>query len=85
MSDHHTSTATDIRSRLHDCVRHLEHVLPSQASIKDFVHHNTLHGFQHLPFPEALAAASRLSGEPAWLPEESSRIFYRNGRIDDTD
>jgi len=85
VSDHHTSTATDIRSRLHDCVRHLEHVLPSQASIKDFVHHNTLHGFQHLPFPEALAAASRLSGEPAWLPEESSRTFYRNGRIDDTD
>ena len=82
---HQASPAADIRSRLHDCVHHLEHVLPSQASIKDFVHHNTLHGFQHLSFPEALAAASRLSGEPAWLPEEQYRAFHRAGRISDAD
>ena len=75
----------DWRSRLEDCIHHLEHVLPSQASIRDFVHHNTLHGFQHLPFPEALAAASRLSGQRAWLPEDTSRAFHRAGRIDDSD
>jgi uncharacterized protein len=75
----------DIRSRLHDCIHHLEHVLPSQASIKDFVHHNTLHGFQHLPFMDALAAAGRLNGAPVWLPESVCRGFHQSGRIADAD
>lgn len=72
----------DIRQRLADCVHHLDHVLPGQASIRDFVHHNTLHGFQHLKFPEALTAASRLTGATAWLPEDECRRLYGIGRID---
>lgn len=85
MATHMKHEGTDIRARLAEAIHHLEHVLPSQASIGDFVHHNTLHGFQHLPFPEALAAASRLTGERAWLPEAVSRGFHREGRIDDGD
>jgi hypothetical protein len=81
----HANPSPDIRTQLVECIHHLEHVLPSQASIRDFVHHNTLHGFQHLPFPEALAAASKTSGQRAWLPEEACRGFYRDGRIDDGD
>ncbi|MDI6746458.1 MAG: DUF2309 domain-containing protein [Rhodocyclaceae bacterium] len=77
--------AQDIRQRLAHCIHHLEHVLPSQASIRDFVHHNTLHGFQHLPFPEALVAASQLTGATAWLPEDECRRLYGVGRIDDED
>ncbi len=75
------NTETPIRERLTHWLEHLAHVLPAQAPIRDFVHHNTLHGFQHLPFAEALTAAGALTGATTWWPEDKFRACLASGRI----
>ena len=59
----------------------LEHFLPSQAPLKDFIHHNTLHAFQHLPFFEGIREASDLFGYKTLLPLDEYRKLQREGRI----
>ncbi|HWC14502.1 MAG TPA: putative inorganic carbon transporter subunit DabA [Actinomycetota bacterium] len=71
--------------QLVEVVEHLGHLLPSQGPITTFVHHNTLHGLQHLPFDEAAVAAEAFYGASAYPPVTVSRAQYRSGRITDAD
>jgi uncharacterized protein YbcC (UPF0753/DUF2309 family) len=68
-----------VHALLHD----LKHYLPAQAPLKDFIHHNTLHAFQHLPFFEATAKASTIFGYRTTLSLSDFRSLYAEGRIDD--
>lgn len=69
--------ANGIEEILHE----LKHFLPAQAPLKDFVHHNTLHAFQHMPFHQALKQAGTQFGYKGYLPLEEYRALYRAGKI----
>jgi len=59
----------------------LAHLLPAQGPISIFIHHNTLHAFEHLAFEEAVEhAAMRLEREP-YLAESRYRDKLASGRI----
>jgi uncharacterized protein len=75
---------TEVSSLDHSLMRtidRLAHLLPAQGPISIFIHHNTLHAFEHLPFEEAVEhAAIRLGREP-YLAESRYRDKLASGRI----
>ena len=59
----------------------LANLLPAQGPISIFIHHNTLHAFEHLPFEQAVEqAAIELDREP-YLAEPRYRDKLADGRI----
>jgi len=62
-------------------VHELKHYLPSQAALKDFVHHNSLHAFQDKPFFEAIFSASKIFGIQTTFNLNEYRKLFQQGRI----
>ncbi len=85
------STATVIQNRLlalpgsrlklRHALEHAAHLLPAQGPIGVFIHHNTLHAFQHLPFEEAVTMAGAAYGAHPFMKEEAYREQFAEGRI----
>ena len=67
--------------KLRHAIDHAAHLLPAQGPITVFIHHNTLHAFEHLPFHEALRVGARVFGNEPYLPENQYRQALVNGRI----
>ena len=67
--------------RLLCAVEHAAHLLPRQGPIGVFVHHNTLHAFQDLPFERAVIEASHLFAAEPYMTEAAYRAELERGRI----
>ena len=46
-----------------------------------FIHHNPLHGLEHLPFEQAIAEAQKYLGGKGYLSNAQYQHYYRQGRI----
>ena len=68
-------------ARLGEVIEHAAHLLPVRGPITVFIHHNTLHAFEDLPFHEAVKKAARVFGCQPYLSEERYREALNRGRI----
>ena len=66
-----------------ETLHHLVHFLPTQAPLKDFIHHNTLHAFQSRKFEKALSDASRFYGYQTLLQIEEYQRMFLEGKVDE--
>ena len=77
----HPDETSERLELLHHAIEHAAHYLPAQAPLEVFVHHNTLHAFQHLPFHDAVDSACRKLGARGYLSEDRYRAALQTGRI----
>ena len=75
----HANTKFNEEHVLHE----LSHYLPAQAPLKDFIHHNTLHAFQHDEFFKGIEKANAIFGYNVTLGIDKYRALYAEGRISD--
>ena len=68
-------------AQIRECVHHATHLLPAQGPIKVFVHHNTLHAFEDVPFEEGVLAGLEIFGCEPYFSEERFRDELCRGRI----
>ena len=74
-------SALSRRDKLHEAVDRIAHLLPVQGPIGVFIHHNTLHAFERLPFERAVIEASELFGAEPYMSEAAFRRDLAQGRI----
>ncbi len=65
-------------------IHQLKHYLPSQAPLKDFIHHNTLHAFQEDSFFDALRKSKVMFGYQTLFNLQQFRVIFSEGKINET-
>ena len=73
------------RAALKEALDHAAHFVPQQAPLHAFVHHNTLHAFEDLPFEQAMEQAAVRFGAEAYPTEASLARFIAAGSIEEGD
>jgi uncharacterized protein len=71
----------DDETSLAQLIERASAVLPEQGPLPAFVHHNTLHHFEHLKFSEGVIAAARLFGSEPYQSEHAFGQHLKSGRI----
>jgi hypothetical protein len=66
---------------LDEIVDHAAHLLPQQSPLHMFVHHNTLHAFEHLHFEEAVLDAAERFGTEPYQSEQAFARCLESARI----
>jgi len=67
----------EVRSLIHLAGESISHFWPMQT----FIHHNPLHGLEHLDIRQAIAQAETFLGGRGYLSNQEYRDLYRQGRI----
>jgi len=67
--------------RLARIIEHSVHILPAQGPITVFIHHNTLHAFEDLPFDQAVQKGAQIYGCQPFMTEDRYRADLLRGRI----
>ena len=70
------------RLRIRSTVTMAGEVLPFFWPMRSFIHHNRLHGLEHLPFEDAIAQATRLFHARGFLRRADYQRFLHEGSID---
>jgi uncharacterized protein len=80
-----TGSLAGSKNIVEQALDHAVHYLPGQGPITVFIHHNTLHAFEHLPFIEAVRQASSHFNCRALLPESWYRQAWTNAEFSNED
>lgn len=83
--NNHQAPISPRLQRLERAIEHAAHLLPAQGPITVFIHHNTLHGFEDLPFTEAVKKGAKVFGCQPYLSENRYREELKQGRIRSAD
>lgn len=70
-----------LSSQIEQLVEKAAHLLPSQGPIEVFVHHNTLHALEDLPFHEAVIRGAKQFGGQPYLSEQTFHKYLEARRI----